>query len=43
MSVLCQRLESQYMRIAEQDYRNPVLQKIPPLTRRAREIAGMTG
>ncbi|MCJ1285350.1 hypothetical protein MMC26_004690 [Xylographa opegraphella] len=39
MNVLSQRLESQYMRLAELDHRNPVLQKIPPLARRAREIA----
>ncbi|MCJ1477323.1 hypothetical protein MMC13_005994 [Lambiella insularis] len=43
MNVLCQRLESQYMRLAEMDNRDPVLQKIPPLTRRAREIGTMTG
>ncbi|MCJ1377162.1 hypothetical protein MMC17_000254 [Xylographa soralifera] len=38
MNVLSQRLESQYMRLAEMDHRDPVLQKIPPLARRAREV-----
>ena len=39
MNVLSQRLEGQYMRLAEVDHRDPVLQKIPPLARRARELA----
>ncbi|KAI9873158.1 MAG: hypothetical protein M1830_000760 [Pleopsidium flavum] len=38
MDVLSQRLEGQYMRIAEADPRDPVLRKIPPLTRQAREL-----
>ncbi|MCJ1396568.1 hypothetical protein MMC18_009459 [Xylographa bjoerkii] len=42
MNVLSQRLESQYMRLAEMDHRDPVLHKIPPLARRAREIAVFT-
>ncbi|MCJ1399569.1 hypothetical protein MMC11_002771 [Xylographa trunciseda] len=42
MNVLSQRLESQYMRLAEMDHRDPVLHKIPPLARRAREIAAFT-
>ncbi len=38
MDVLSQRLEGQYMHIAEADPRDPVLRKIPPLTRQAREL-----
>lgn len=42
LDVLSQRLEGQYMRIAEIDPRDPVLRKIPPLTRQARELRALT-
>ncbi|KAA6410073.1 MAG: hypothetical protein FRX48_06687 [Lasallia pustulata] len=42
LDVLSQRLEGQYMRIAEIDPRDPVLRKIPPLTRRARELRALS-
>ncbi|MCJ1254363.1 hypothetical protein MMC24_002178 [Lignoscripta atroalba] len=38
MDVLTQRLEGQFMTIAETDPHDPVLRKIPPLTRRAKEL-----
>ncbi|KAJ9220714.1 hypothetical protein DTO027B5_2241 [Paecilomyces variotii] len=40
MDILIQRLESLYMAIAENDPHNPILRKIPPLSRRARELRG---
>ena len=42
LDVLSQRLEGQYMRIAELDPRDPVLRKIPPLTRQARELRALS-
>ncbi|MCJ1358588.1 MAG: hypothetical protein MMC33_008588 [Icmadophila ericetorum] len=41
MGVLRQRLETQYMNIAEQNPQDPVLRRIPPLTARVREIASL--
>lgn len=41
LEVLSQRLEGQYMRIAEIDPRDPALRKIPPLTRHARELRAL--
>ena len=41
MQVLRQRLETQYMNMAEMDPQDPVLRKIPPLTARVREIANL--
>lgn len=38
MDVLSQRLESQYMLVAEADPRDPVLRKIPNLAKQAREL-----
>ncbi|KAI9831217.1 MAG: hypothetical protein M1819_005145 [Sarea resinae] len=38
MDIISQRLEGLYMRIAETNPHDPVLRKIPPLTRRAREL-----
>ncbi|KAI9813909.1 MAG: hypothetical protein M1832_006056 [Thelocarpon impressellum] len=38
MDVLIQRLEGLYMSIAETNVQEPLLRKIPPLTRRAREL-----
>ncbi|OJJ44143.1 hypothetical protein ASPZODRAFT_72378 [Penicilliopsis zonata CBS 506.65] len=40
MDILIQRLESLYMTIAENTPHDPVLRKIPPLSRRARELRG---
>jgi hypothetical protein len=40
MDILIQRLESLYMAIAENNPHNPILRKIPPLSRRARELRG---
>ncbi|KAI9813972.1 MAG: hypothetical protein M1827_003436 [Pycnora praestabilis] len=41
MDVLSQRLEGLYMRIAEIDPHDPVLRKIPPLTRQAKELKSL--
>ncbi|KAI9699399.1 MAG: hypothetical protein M1836_003010 [Candelina mexicana] len=38
MDVLSQRLESLYMRVAESNPQDPILRKIPPLTRQARDL-----
>lgn len=38
MDVLIQRLEGLYMAIAENTPHDPVLRKIPPLTRWARDL-----
>ena len=38
LDVLSQRLESEYMRIAENDSQSPALRKIPGLARHAREL-----
>jgi len=38
MDVLTQRLEGQFMYIAEANAHDPALRKIPPLTRQAREL-----
>jgi hypothetical protein len=38
MDILVQRLESLYMTIAENDMRDPLLRRIPPLSHRAREL-----
>lgn len=38
LEVLSQRLEGEYMRIAEEDPQNPALRKIPGLARQAREL-----
>lgn len=38
LEVLSQRLEGEYMRIAEADSQNPALRKIPGLARIAREL-----
>ncbi|KAI9716916.1 MAG: hypothetical protein M1812_005065 [Candelaria pacifica] len=38
MDVLSQRLESLYMKVAESNPQDPILRKIPPLTRQAREL-----
>ncbi len=43
LDVLSQRLESQYMLIAEADPQDPVLRKIPPLARQARELKAFIG
>ncbi|KAL2007658.1 hypothetical protein VTN00DRAFT_7640 [Thermoascus crustaceus] len=40
MDILIQRLESLYMAIAENNPHDPILRKIPPLSRRARELRG---
>lgn len=40
MDILTQRLESLYMAIAENTPHDPILRKIPPLSRRARELRG---
>lgn len=40
MDILTQRLESLYMTIAENTPHDPILRKIPPLSRRARELRG---
>ncbi|KAL1871777.1 hypothetical protein Plec18167_006927 [Paecilomyces lecythidis] len=40
MDILIQRLEGLYMAIAENNPHNPILRKIPPLSRRARELRG---
>ncbi|KAL1967307.1 hypothetical protein VTN77DRAFT_3353 [Rasamsonia byssochlamydoides] len=40
MDILTQRLESLYMSIAENNPHDPILRKIPPLSRRARELRG---
>jgi hypothetical protein len=42
MNVLVQRLESEYMHLAEENSQNSLLRRIPPLTRRAREIAAIS-
>ena len=36
--VLCQRLEKRFMDLSEQDPHNPVLSRIPSLTRKARSM-----
>ena len=38
-SVLCNRLEKCYMELSEKMPNDPVLQRIPPLTRKARDLA----
>jgi hypothetical protein len=38
LEVLNQRLEGEYMRIAEEDPQSPALRKIPALARHAREL-----
>lgn len=40
MDILIQRLEGLYMSIAENNPHEPVLRKIPPLSRRARALRG---
>ncbi|KKA20490.1 hypothetical protein T310_5478 [Rasamsonia emersonii CBS 393.64] len=40
MDILIQRLESLYMSIAENNPHDPVVRRIPPLSRRARELRG---
>lgn len=40
MDILVQRLESLYMSIAENNPHDPVLRRIPPLSRRARDLRG---
>jgi len=40
MDILIQRLENLYMSIAENTPHDPILRKIPPLSRRARELRG---
>ncbi|OJJ35676.1 hypothetical protein ASPWEDRAFT_155743 [Aspergillus wentii DTO 134E9] len=40
MDILTQRLEALYMAIAENSPHDPILRKIPPLSRRARELRG---
>ena len=42
MDALCQRLEGTYMHIAENNPHDPVLRRLPPLTRRARELAAQS-
>jgi hypothetical protein len=41
MAVVVQRLEQLYMNIAEKNMGDPVLRKIPPIARRARELSSM--
>ena len=40
MSVLCERLETYYIAEAERDAADPSLERIPPLTHKARVISG---
>lgn len=42
LEVLSQRLEGEYMRIAEEEPQNPALRKIPGLARQARELRSYT-
>ena len=42
LEVLIQRLEGEYMRIAEEEPQNPALRKIPGLARQARELKSYT-
>ena len=42
LEVLSQRLEGEYMRIAEEEPQNPALRKIPGLARRSRELRSYT-
>lgn len=42
LEVLSQRLEGEYMRIAEEEPQNPALRKIPGLARQARELKSYT-
>jgi len=42
LEVLSQRLEGEYMRIAENDLQSPALRKIPGLARHARELRART-
>lgn len=43
LGVLQQRLESQYMRIAEIDPRDLALKRIPSLAKQARDLKSLTG
>lgn len=42
LEILSQRLEGEYMRIAEEEPQNPALRKIPGLARQARELKSYT-
>lgn len=43
LDVLQQRLEGQYMRIAEIDPRDLALKRIPSLAKQVRDLKGLTG